>query len=110
MPEMTDVLKALADESRYKIVCALLEKGWCVGGLARELEMSKPAVSQHLQVLRKANLVTGEKEGYYTYYSVNRETLKGLGDHFHHLATQEQTHKCKGHGAGSGACRFKEKS
>lgn len=94
MPEINILLKALSDESRYKIICALLEKNWCVGGLAKKLDMSKPAVSQHLQILRKAGLVTGEKRGYYTHYSVNRQALSSLGLHLIDMANQEPTNKC----------------
>jgi ArsR family transcriptional regulator, arsenate/arsenite/antimonite-responsive transcriptional repressor len=45
-------LKALADEKRLKILHMLLDNDLCVDALARQLGISKPAVSQHLRVLR----------------------------------------------------------
>ncbi|MFI3176313.1 MAG: metalloregulator ArsR/SmtB family transcription factor [Eubacteriales bacterium] len=94
MLEINNSFKALGDGSRYKIICALLEKNWCVGGLAKKLDMTKPAVSQHLQILRKAGLVTGDKRGYYTHYSVNRQSLSILGMHLLDMANQEPTNEC----------------
>jgi ArsR family transcriptional regulator len=47
-------LKAIADEKRLKIFRMLLSSDLCVGALANSLSVSKPTVSQHLQILRKA--------------------------------------------------------
>ena len=68
-------LKALADENRMKILVMLLNSDLCVGALATQLGISKPAVSQHLRILRKAGLVRGEKRGYWTHYMVDRQAI-----------------------------------
>lgn len=68
-------LKALADENRMKILQILLSGDLCVGALADQLGISKPAVSQHLRVLREAGLVRGEKRGYWTHYEVDRPAI-----------------------------------
>ena len=68
-------LKAVADEKRLKILKLLLSSDLCVGALANHLGVSKPAVSQHLRILRKAGLVKGEKRGYWTHYMVDRQAL-----------------------------------
>ncbi len=80
MTELTTALKALSDETRYTLVTLLLKHDYCVRALARQLDISEPAVSQHLKLLRSAGLVKGEKRGYFTHYSVNREILKDLGN------------------------------
>ena len=54
------VLKALADETRMKIITLLLSHSYCVRELASILELSEAAVSQHLKVLKGAGLLTGE--------------------------------------------------
>ena len=54
------LFKALADGTRLKIVRLLLEHRRCVRALARELELSEAAVSQHLKVLREAGIVIGQ--------------------------------------------------
>lgn len=73
-------LKALADEKRLKIIQLLTNSDLCVGALAQRLGISKPAVSQHLQVLRKAGLVKGEKRGYWTHYMVDGQALSDIAE------------------------------
>ena len=75
---LTLSLKALADEKRLKILRILLNTDLCVGALAKHLGISKPAVSQHLRILRKAELVKGEKRGYWTHYMVDRQALSAI--------------------------------
>jgi DNA-binding transcriptional ArsR family regulator len=53
------VFKALADETRFKLLTLLLSHDLCVGALARHLGTSEAAVSQHLKQLREAGLVKG---------------------------------------------------
>jgi len=83
---MINALKALADEKRLKIIEMLLSGNLCVGALAGHLGISKPAVSQHIQILRKAGLIKGEKLGYWTHYSVNREAVIKLAEGLNRLA------------------------
>lgn len=81
-------LKVLADETRFRIICLLLRHDFCVGALARRLNISDAAVSQHLGLLRKVGMVKGEKRGYWTHYFVEREQLEMLGDELKRLARQ----------------------
>ena len=74
------LLKALADPTRARIIELLVRRSYCVRALSQLLEMSESAVSQHLKVLRDADLVEGVKYGYYTHYRVRRETLAALRD------------------------------
>ena len=76
--EMLPLLKALADDSRLQILRLLLEHDHCVRSLARKLEISESAVSQHLKVLRAVGLLTGEKRGHFTHYTVDRTVLHAL--------------------------------
>ena len=77
---MIALLKALGDETRFRILELLLTHDLCVGALAKRVGLSEAAVSQHLQVLRRAGLVRGEKRGYWTHYTVDREALRGLAE------------------------------
>lgn len=83
----TTILKAIADETRMKILKLLLKHNYCVGALARQLEITESAVSQHLKILRDANLLIGEKKGYYMHYDVDREQLKALASELETLAS-----------------------
>jgi ArsR family transcriptional regulator len=75
MSNFIPVLKALADETRFRIINLLLNHDLCVGAIAGHLNISKAAVSQHLQILRKTGLVRGEKRGYWTHYSVDKSAI-----------------------------------
>lgn len=93
MENIEQKLKTLGDANRFKIINLLLGHDLCVGALAQHLGISKPAISQHLQVLRKAGLVKGEKRGYWTHYMVERDVLKQMADTLVHMAQQPQ-HDC----------------
>jgi ArsR family transcriptional regulator len=82
-------LKALADEKRLKILRMLLNSDLCVGALANHLGTSKPSVSQHLQILRKAGLVKGEKRGYWTHYMVDRQALARIAAELNELSAAD---------------------
>ena len=88
--DKTLVLKAIADETRMKILSLLLRHNYCVRALARKLELSEGAISQHLKVLRDAGLLTGEKKGYFMHYDVNREVLHALAADIEELASVER--------------------
>ncbi len=74
--ELSDVLKALAAPSRLKIVHLLRTRSFCVNALTRRLDISQPAVSQHLAVLKGAGLVEASKAGTMVHYRVNVERLE----------------------------------
>ena len=104
MESLLRTLKALADETRLKMVIMLLEKDYCVGGLARHLNISKAAVSQHLKVLRESGLVVGEKRSYYTFYVVQKEEINSISKELEAIARQEyqslfQHHSCRHDGS-----------
>jgi DNA-binding transcriptional ArsR family regulator len=76
MEDLPNMLKALSDETRYKLIQLLLKHDFCVSALATRLTISESAVSQHLKVLRDVGIVRGDKRGYFTHYYVDRERLK----------------------------------
>ena len=79
--EMTKICKALSDPTRFKIFLLLNERVSCVNAIVNFLQISQPAVSQHLKILREADLVKIEKRGYWVHYSSNRKkTDKFLKD------------------------------
>lgn len=85
------LFKALADGTRLKIVRLLLEHRRCVRALARELELSEAAVSQHLKVLREAGIVIGQRRGYFMHYDADRRTLQDLAREIGDLGAVERT-------------------
>jgi len=72
--------EALGDPSRLAIVTCLADKPRAVGELANELPISRPAVSQHLKVLKEAGLVSDRAEGTRRVYRLNPVGLAALRD------------------------------
>lgn len=66
-----DALEALGDGTRRKIIELLSSRPRSVGEIARELPVSRPAVSQHLRVLKSAGLVTRRQEGTRNIYQLD---------------------------------------
>ena len=69
--EFARVAKALSSGRRAEIVDVLSNGDRSVESLARELHMTVANVSQHLQVLRRAGLVKGRREGTFIYYGLS---------------------------------------
>jgi DNA-binding transcriptional ArsR family regulator len=81
-------MAALADPTR-RVVFERLRRGpQSVGELARGLPVSRPAVSQHLRVLREAGLVRERRAGTRHYYSVNGDGLAELREYLDGLWTE----------------------
>ena len=90
-------MKALCEPSRCRIVMLLSERAYCVSALAIKLGLSAPAISQHLRILREADIVTCEKYGYHTHYKLNKERITGLASGIAELA-MEKPDNCRAKG------------
>jgi DNA-binding transcriptional ArsR family regulator len=77
-----EVLAALADPTRRSVFETLRGGPRSVGDLARGLPVSRPAVSQHLRVLRDAGLVQERREGTRNFYSVDGDGLADVRAYF----------------------------
>ena len=75
---MKDLFKAINDETRRQILEILREKDLTAGEIANKFDISKPSISHHLDLLRRAGLVTSEKKGQYVIYSLNTTILEDL--------------------------------
>jgi DNA-binding transcriptional ArsR family regulator len=75
-------LDALGDSTRRAILLQLLEKPQPVGELARHFPVSRPAISQHLRLLKDAGLVSDHSHGTRRVYQINREGFLPLRDFF----------------------------
>lgn len=69
------VFEALASAPRRKILAYLAHSSLTAGEIADRFDMSKPSISQHLNVLESAGLVQKEKRGQYVHYSIVQESL-----------------------------------
>jgi DNA-binding transcriptional ArsR family regulator len=82
MTHGTDGLTALADPTRRAIFERLAKRPQAVGELARELPVGRPAVSQHLKILKDARLVTARPVGTRRIYELDPEGLAELRAYF----------------------------
>lgn len=73
--ETTEILHAMTEPTRFRLLTLLFEHHYCVKALAKKLDISEPAVSQHMRVLKKYGIVYGVKLGYQTHYQVSKEKI-----------------------------------
>ena len=73
--DCVEFCKALADDTRQRILVILLDGERCVGDIVDAFDMTQPAISHHLSVLKRLRLVTTRKEGKLVYYSLNRDNV-----------------------------------
>jgi DNA-binding transcriptional ArsR family regulator len=71
-------LQALGDPTRLAVFEQIARRPRAVGELARELPVTRPAVSQHLKVLKEAGLVTDRAEGARRIYHVNPSGVEAI--------------------------------
>lgn len=72
---------ALADPMRRQVFERLARRSLSVGELAAGLPVSRPAVSQHLKVLKRARLVTDRRDGARRVYTVDPRGLEVMRDY-----------------------------
>ena len=75
---MNDIFKALGDPTRRKILNMLREKDLTAGEIADNFNMTKPSISNHLNILKNADLVMSDKKGQYVYYSLNTTVFQEI--------------------------------
>ncbi|MCE5250731.1 metalloregulator ArsR/SmtB family transcription factor [bacterium] len=77
------VFKILSVDTRIKILELVKDRALCVNAIASRLGITAAAASQHLRIMRDADIVVADKDGYFVHYSINRETMaawKNLAD------------------------------
>jgi DNA-binding transcriptional ArsR family regulator len=75
---MNLLFKALNDKTRRDIVELLKERDMNAAEIAKEFDMTKPSISHHLDLLKRADLITSEKKGQFVVYSLNTTILDDL--------------------------------
>jgi DNA-binding transcriptional ArsR family regulator len=78
-------LDALGDPTRRAILARLMKGPIPVGKLARDFPVSRPAISQHLRILKQAKLVLDRAEGTRRLYQLNPDAFASLREFFDHF-------------------------
>lgn len=75
---MNNIFKALNDETRRTILTMLKNKDMNAGEIADHFNMTKPSISHHLDILKRADLIESKKEGQFITYSINTTIMDDL--------------------------------
>ena len=73
--DCVEFCKALADETRQRILEMLMEREMPVSDIVDAFTMSQPTISHHLSVLKQFGLVVSRKEGKQVFYAINRDNV-----------------------------------
>lgn len=76
--DRTLLFKALADDTRQKIIFMLKEGTLCGCTILEQLEITQPTLSHHMKLLCELKIVTSEKKGKWCYYTLNKDIFKEL--------------------------------
>ncbi|MBI5748900.1 MAG: winged helix-turn-helix transcriptional regulator [Nitrospinae bacterium] len=87
MKKAAELFKILSVDKRIEIVELLKKEAMSVNVLADALGITQSAVSQHLRVLKGAGLVNDERQGYWIYYSLNRDALEKCRQRLNRICT-----------------------
>lgn len=71
-----NTMRALSDPTRREILNLLKTDSMSAGDISGHFEMSVPAVSKHLSILKDAGLIRDRREGKYIYYELNASVLE----------------------------------
>src|SRR5690348_3036245 len=81
MVDRWEMLGALSDPTRQAVLTLIRRRPCTVGEIASRMPVSRPAVSQHLQVLKSAGLVEEERRGTRHYFRLNPKSFAELRAH-----------------------------
>lgn len=70
MQQLTQITKALADESRLRVLCWLRQGDLCLCQIVAMLKLAPSTTSRHMAILQQAGLVTARKDGRWMHYSL----------------------------------------
>lgn len=75
MEKLAKKFKALSDETRLKVLLLVSKRDICQKGISKYLGITDSSVSQHVKILKEAEIITGYKEGYYVFYHINEHVF-----------------------------------
>ena len=85
--KIATVFKAFCDENRIKIIKLLRSGEKCACELLEEVNVTQPTLSHHMKILCDAEIVTGHKEGKWTYYSISEQGVEQAKEYLRVLTT-----------------------
>lgn len=92
--QVAQICKALGEENRVKIVELLTNSEKCACELLEDLSISQSTLSHHMKVLAECDLILTRKEGKWSYYSLNCQTLGSFRSFIAELNCNKQNRSC----------------
>lgn len=87
---LDEVFKAISDKTRRKIIDLLKKREMTAGEIAEHFNVSKPTISQHLKILKNADLIQSEKQGKYISYFINTSILEDFLSHLKNIFEKKE--------------------
>lgn len=87
MKEAAELFKILSVDKRIEIIELLKRESMSVNAIAKALGITQSAVSQHLRILKSSGLVKNERQGYWIYYSLNKNALEKCRQRLNRICT-----------------------
>ncbi len=85
LKECIPIFKALADETRLKIIKLIANKELCACHILENFQITQPTLSYHMKILVDSNLVTAEKKGSWMHYKLNSEKIQCIKGYIEEL-------------------------
>lgn len=93
--EYVPIFKALADETRLKIVEMLSCGEMCACDILESFHITQPTLSYHMKILTECGLIDGRREGAWIRYSINTNKVSIVSEFWNCITTEQQTCICK---------------
>ncbi len=103
------MFKALGDNSRLRIIKMLSQKNLCVCEIQAIIGYSMPTISNHLKILREAELITAQKQEKYVVYELSTSLVARQFMAYFHALTSPQWEADALHAMQVDRCTIKEK-
>jgi ArsR family transcriptional regulator, arsenate/arsenite/antimonite-responsive transcriptional repressor len=74
MEKIVEILKAVSDPTRLRILLSLYDKELCVCQIVALIELAPSTISKHISILKHAGLIESRKDGRWVYYCLNKKS------------------------------------
>lgn len=102
--EFSKVCRALSDPNRLGIIQMITDQEKCACKILEHFAISQPTLSHHMKILEDCGLVVPRREGKWTHYSMNTQTLREFGDYWTALRIQAEAAALAGPDGDEGGC------
>lgn len=79
--KISELCKALGDPNRLKIIKMLSKGELCACRLLEAFNITQPTLSHHMKILSAVELVDSRREGKWTYYSINKDSIRKFNNY-----------------------------